>query len=193
MLDLQKTRKRNSDQLQGTAELNPTSAMTKTEVLEEEPIGKTHKLFTTYEEIGVQEVKVDPVQSNINEGKIVFQPLLAQNQCTNPTEWYMKIRLRIDRSDGAHALYASPDNVVAPNAPADGSFHMRLANRAQSFMFQKTAVIFNHTTDVNQTHELEDFNSIMTWAMNTTPEEKDDWKSRYEQMCHSNLCGEGIA
>ena len=54
MFNLQKTRKRNSDQLQGTAELNPTLAMTKTEVLEEEPIGKTQKLFTTYEEISVQ-------------------------------------------------------------------------------------------------------------------------------------------
>ena len=54
MLNLQKTRKRNADQLQGTAELNPASAMTKTAVLEEEPVGKTQKLFTTYEEIGVQ-------------------------------------------------------------------------------------------------------------------------------------------
>lgn len=193
LLNLQQTRKRNSDHLQGTAELNPTSAMTKTVVLEEEPIGKSQKLFTTYDEIGVHEVKVDPVQSNLNEGKLVFQPLPGQNQFTNPTEWYVKIRMRIDRSDGVHPLYASPGTVVAPADPVDGSFHMRLANRAQSFMFNKTAVIFNNTTDVNQTHELEDFNSFMTWAMNTTPEEKDDWKSRYEQMCHSNLCGEGIA
>ena len=193
MLNLQKTRKRNSDQLQGTAELNPASAMTKTAVLEEEPVGKTQKLFTTYEEIGVQEVKVDPVQSNLDTGKIVFQPLPAQNQFTNPSEWYVKMRMLIDRADGVHPLYAGPNAVVAPNNPACGSFHMRLANRAQSFMFHKTAVIFNNTTDVNQTHELEDFNSFMTWAITTTPEEKDGWKSRYEQMCHSNLCGEGIA
>ena len=118
LLNLQNTRKRNADQLQGTAELNPASAMTKTEVLEEEPLGKTQKLFTTYEEIGKQEVKVGPVQSKIAEGKIVFQPLPGQNQFTNPSHWGVKLRLHIDRADAGNAAYANPGAVVAPNAPA---------------------------------------------------------------------------
>ena len=193
LLNLQNTRKRKSDQAQGTAELNPASAMTRTEVLEEEPLGKTQKIFTTYEEIGVQEVKLDPVQSQLRRGKIVFQPLPSQNQFTNPSHWGVKLRLHIDRADAGNAAYADPDAVVAPAAPATGSFHLRLANRAQAFMFKKTSVVFNNTVDVNQTHETEDFNQFMTWAISTTPEEKNDWKSRYEQLCHSNLCGSGIS
>ena len=201
MLNMEANRKRSADQMAGKADLNPESKMLRVDVMKEQPVAKSEVLFTTYEEIGTQKVKADPVQSRPDEGIYAFQALPAQNQFSNPSQWKLKIRMRIDRNDNQQP-YDNPeearDHVEAdPLAnpailEAAGTFHVRLANRAQAYLFKKIEVVFNQTTDINTTYEFQSLQEYMTWALNNTVEEKDDMKSRYEQMCHSSLAGDGV-
>lgn len=95
---------------------------------------------------------------------MVFQPLPAQDQFTNPSQWKLKLRLRF-RTTGLNpnVKYTAYTDAAA----ATPTYHIQFANLPEAFIQDKVKVLFNGN-DVNPANEFEDFIQYMTWVMTTT-------------------------
>lgn len=190
-LNLQNLGKRKSMGI-GEGDVNPETDMIDREVWQEEPEPKREKTFTTYTDRGEQQVPPDRSQSNGTTGLLVFQPQPGHNMFTNPTDWYLKLRLTFDERGGLHPLFSRARAAVhrVQAGPVPGTRHVQPCNNPGTFMFEYCKVLFNNTHDANHTDETYRARQFLTWAMDTTVEEKNSFESRYRRFEHSDLCGQ---
>lgn len=185
------------EDLPGSGKLNTPDTGIKKVVLREEPVGKEEALFTTYEKTGDLIVHYEPTNSNLAEGRLVFDDRGEQFKFTNPTSWVLKVQLRVRQGAAGNAKFTAYDQAALPAAAGVGDDppavlatpHVRFCNYPEAFQ-ERVEVLFNGN-NLNHTEGYENFIQYMGYVLLVSEEDKWDNTNIYEKFAHPGcLAGE---
>lgn len=188
-------KRKNDLELPGTGKLNTPETGIKKVILRHEPVPKEEALFTTHDQTGEIRIKMNDIESDINNGKLVFIYPGEQKKYTNPTSWLLKVRLRVRQSGAGDAKYTAFDQAALPAAliaaqggnpevPAvPATPHVRFCNFPEVFIQDHVDLLFNGN-NLNHTDQYEDFIQYMGYVLTVNEKDKWDETNIHEKFAH---------